>query len=110
MMQSIDGRNLRGLVRYVEYSTDSELDEGGQSPDIQGLDGVDIRPMVYEAYGRADHLHRKSMEVQDFPEMTEGDMQSVEDDTDFDNLLRNRVEPVYQGCTENQLSYNVASF
>lgn len=63
--------------------------------------------MVYDAYGRADHLHRESMEVQDFLEMTEGDMQSPEDDTDFDNFLRNCVEPVYQGCTENQLQCGI---
>lgn len=75
-MQYVDGRNLRGHVRHAEYSTDSKLDEGGHSPNRQGLGGVDVRPMLYEAYGRADHLHRESMEVQDFLEMTEGDMQS----------------------------------
>lgn len=107
MMQSVDGRNLRDLVRHAEYSIDSKMGEGGRSPDRQGLGGVDVRPMVYDAYGRADHLHRESMEVQDFPEMTEGDMQSPEDDTDFDNLLRNCVEPVYQGCTENRLQCGI---
>lgn len=55
----------------------------------------------------ADSLHRDNAEAANTPVMGEDLCDMEIGNTDFENLIQNYVDPVFEGCTENRLQCGI---
>ena len=90
-MQTVDGRNLRGPVQETEQGEEFYHRERGRSGSPgyawPNVEGVDYQRMMYNAFGRADSLHREAADnAQNFEAWDEMEVQEG-DEVDYENLI-----------------------
>ena len=114
-MQSVQGQPLRGPARAAgnqdrrEDSDSSWSEEEEDEEDEHRDDDVRARDMAYDAYGRADALHREASADLNFEFRPVEDEEALEgdDDIDFANLLRECEEPVFHGSTQSRMQCGI---
>lgn len=113
-LQIVDGRNLRGPVQLPDHDEDSAENSSSGIERSQyrwpSVDEVEVRRMVYEAYGRADSIHREvSVPLHDaeYAGVVSDGQENVAQDVDIENLIQVCVQPVYEGCSENRMQCGI---
>ena len=95
----MEGRPLRGPLRNPEHAPVGDSAESDEHDVKELFDEpvpVQVCRMAYEAYGRADSLHRASIEeLGEKPPSRDPDGEAEEDNVDFKNLIRECMESVY---------------
>ena len=108
-MQSVDGRPLRGPVRVpVDVSSEgsSEVDSDEDEEPFEENPRLDARQAAYDAYGRVDFIHRSvSEEMQMEQPRLEQNGVGAENDVDFDNLMQECMEPVFEYSGETRMQF-----
>ena len=110
MEQAPSGRALRGPVRMepdLEESTDSG-ESGSEHDSYTSMEEdaeVRARQMAFDAYGRADSLHRGCVGEDNPLEDEVGG--GVDGTTDFDNLIQECTGPLYAGSRESRMQSGV---
>ncbi|KAG0595808.1 hypothetical protein M758_UG199500 [Ceratodon purpureus] len=108
---TMDGRNLRGPVRRTDVGEEfyhRQQENGGSSDSVwPNLKGVDYQRMMYTAFGYADTLHAEAVgDGQNFepePEIEEAETHDV----NYENLIKESIDPVYAGCHENKIQSGI---
>ena len=107
----MDGRNLRGPVLQTDDGEEFYHRERGRSESPgyawPRVEGVDYQQMMYNAFGRADSLHREA--AGDAHNFEAWDEMVVEegDEADYENLIRESTDPVFPGCHENRIQCGI---
>lgn len=110
-MQTVDGRNLKGPVQRTGRGEEFyHRDTGNErSPDFAwpNVEGVDYQGMMYTAFGYADTLHADAaVDGRNFEPEPEVDEAEI-DDVEYENLIKESVDPVYTGCHENRIQCGI---
>ncbi|KAG0575331.1 hypothetical protein KC19_VG337500 [Ceratodon purpureus] len=108
---TVDGRNLRGPVQQTDRGEEFYHRErrNGGSPDFAwpNMEGVDYQGMMYTAFEYADTLHADAaVDGRNFE--PEPDLEEAEiDEVDYENLIKDSIDPVYTGCHENKIQCGI---
>ena len=108
----MDGRSLRGPQTRSEddvpYRREHNRPEVGGDYNSPAPSEMDYRRMVYEAFGRADRLHRDHATPEQPMEDNVAQGDNIADgEVDFNNVLQVCVGPVYDGCSQNRLQAGI---
>ena len=111
MLQSVDGRNLRGPTTRTNRGEEfyhRQRDEGATADFAwPNVETVDYQGMMYAAFGYADTLHAEAVaDGRNFqPEPGEDELEG--DEVEFENLIKESTDPVYEGCHQNRIQSGI---
>ncbi|KAG0573995.1 hypothetical protein KC19_VG227100 [Ceratodon purpureus] len=66
---TVNGRSLRGPARNPDLPSDTVDSDNGRRRRRRGLGAIEVRDMLYGAYGMAGRLHRESTQEVQKPEL-----------------------------------------
>ena len=109
--QFVNGRRLREAVRNPVNDIPDDISSGSDLSDHSSDEEpppIRARRMAYDAYGRADDLHRGvSMDLDGGDFAPVENEEEVEEDVNLQKLLQECAEPVYDGSRESRMQSDI---